>query len=268
MYSPDHWLYLCGMNIMMYYILYRILWRALKPQIASPLTTASIQYVINVALTLPAILCLYEFGCWPALIVGTLFMMILSFTFSALEAAYSQHKGIVVASYLFVATFAISWRPTPRTYPAEIFPRKVHAKAVSLSTASNWFWNLVLAFAVPPLLWPIDWKMYMIFAVSNGAAFIRMTRMAPETKGYILEEIDEVFDSGQPAWKTYKKTSRLDQLAQNVELGHVKVTAPRREGSTSTSTAVGSGTTGEANVEKPDVRSQNLEMSNEKGSQG
>ncbi len=56
---------------MMYYIVY-IMEGA---QIASPLATASIQYVINVALTLPAILYLDRFGRRPALIFGTFGMM-------------------------------------------------------------------------------------------------------------------------------------------------------------------------------------------------
>lgn len=135
-------------------------------------------------------------------------------------------SAIVAMSYLFVATFATTWGPTSWTYPAEIFPSKVRAKAVSLSTASNWFWNMILAFAVPPLLWNINWKMYMIFAAFNGAAFVHMSLLAPETKGFTLEEMDEIFDSGRPAWKPYKKVSRLDQLTRDIEAGNVKIAAP------------------------------------------
>ncbi|KAI0533716.1 general substrate transporter [Xylaria digitata] len=257
--SIQMWSQLCGMNIMMYYVVY-IMEGA---QIASPLTTASIQYVINVVLTLPAILYLDRFGRRSALIVGAFFMMIFLFISGGLQAVYGQpndgmgdrditwivqdkpnvSKGIVAASYLFVATFATTWGPTSWTYPAEIFPSKVRAKAVSLSTASNWFWNMILAFAVPPLLWSINWKMYMIFATFNGVAFVHVSLMAPETKGYTLEEMDDVFDSGRPAWRTHKKTSRLDQLARDIELGNVKISGPFREGSATTSTAVDSGTT-------------------------
>lgn len=59
-------------------------------------------------------------------------------------------KAIIVFSYLFVCSFAITIGPTSWTYPAEIFPMKVRAKAVSMSTASNWAFNTALAFAVPP----------------------------------------------------------------------------------------------------------------------
>ena len=43
--------------------------------IASPLLTASIQYIINVALTLPAILFLDRWGRRPPLVLGAFGMM-------------------------------------------------------------------------------------------------------------------------------------------------------------------------------------------------
>jgi MFS family permease len=161
--------------------------------IGNELLTSSIQYIINVALTLPAILWLDRFGRRPALLLGSFFMMTFLFISGALQASFGKHyddpqhntswqvtghpsvsKGIVACSYLFVATFATTWGPTSWTYPSEIFPARVRAKAVSLATASNWTWNMVLAYAVPPLLWSINWKMYMIFAIFNGAALIHV----------------------------------------------------------------------------------------------
>ena len=66
----------------------------------------------------------------------------------------------------------------------------------------------------------------MIFATFNGAAFIHMFLTAPETKGKTLEEMDEVFDSGLPAWKSLPPSSRLDQLQKDIEAGNLKVSAP------------------------------------------
>ncbi|KAF2097181.1 general substrate transporter [Rhizodiscina lignyota] len=240
--SIQAWSQLCGMNIMMYYIVY-IMEGA---NIGDPLLTASIQYIINVALTLPAIIWLDKFGRRPALLLGSFGMMTFLFVSGGLQGAYgspnphtppdnlkdiswillnhrSVSKAVVAMSYLFVATFATTWGPTSWTYPSEIFPSKVRAKAVSLATASNWAWNCALAFAVPPLLWSINWKMYMIFAAFNGAAFIHMFLTAPETKGKTLEEMDEVFDSGRPAWKSVPKGSRLDRLQEDIEKGNLKV---------------------------------------------
>ncbi|KAH6981728.1 general substrate transporter [Ilyonectria sp. MPI-CAGE-AT-0026] len=244
--SIQMWSQLCGMNIMMYYIVY-IMEGA---QIASPLMTASIQYVINVVLTLPAILYLDKWGRRPSLVIGSFFMMTWLFISGALQQYYGQpntdetvtdnnkdiswivadnrpvSSAIVSCSYLFVATFATTWGPTSWTYPAEIYPGKIRAKAVSMSTATNWFWNMVLAFAVPPLLWNINFKMYYVFGAFNAAAFIHMFFTAYETKGYTLEEMDDVFDSGIPAWKTRTKTSRLEVLEKEIEQGNLKVVAP------------------------------------------
>jgi len=148
----------------------------------------------------------------------------------------SVSKAVVACSYLFVATFATTWGPASWTYPSEIFPSKIRAKAVSLSTASNWAWNCALAFAVPPLLWNINWKMYMIFATFNGLALIHVFLAAPETKGRTLEEMDEVFDKGIPAWKKTPKTYTLEDLTaaidkgdEKVEIRHIPKSADARE---------------------------------------
>jgi hypothetical protein len=98
----------------------------------------------------------------------------------------------------------------------------------------------VLAFAVPPLLWSINWKMYMIFATFNGLAFIHMFLTAPETKGKTLEEMDDVFDTGIPAWKTAKVGSRLDQLQRDIEKGEIQVKTTGRDHGHTEDVAVGS----------------------------
>jgi hypothetical protein len=101
--------------------------------IASPLVTASIQYIINVALTLPAIIYLDRFGRRPSMLIGSFFMMVFLFTSGALQAVYGEpntdatrtpqnsditwivlnnkpvSSGIVACSYLFVASFATTW---------------------------------------------------------------------------------------------------------------------------------------------------------------
>ncbi|KAF2198340.1 high affinity glucose transporter [Delitschia confertaspora ATCC 74209] len=239
--SIQMWSQLCGMNIMMYYIVYIMQGAG----IGNELLTSSIQYIINVALTLPAILWLDRFGRRPSMLIGSFLMMTLLFISGALQASYGHpnpdksdksiswvihghpaaSKGVVACSYLFVAAFATTWGPTSWTYPSEIFPAKIRAKAVSLATASNWIWNCILAFAVPPLLYSINWKMYMIFATFNGLALIHMFLAAPETKGKTLEEMDEVFDSGVPAWRGVPKGSRLDQLQLEIEKGGGRVDA-------------------------------------------
>jgi len=270
--SIQMWSQLCGMNIMMYFIVY-IMEAA---NIGSPLLTASIQYIINVVLTLPAIIYLDSWGRRPSFLIGSFFMMVFLFTDGALQAIYGQpntpatqnssnsdvtwivinnkpaSSAIVACSYLFVATFATTWGPSSWTYPAEIFPSKIRTTAVSMATASNWFWNCVLSFAVPPLLWNISWKMYMIFGTFNGLALIHIFLTAPETKGKTLEEMDEVFDSRVPAWRSRPQGSRLDRLARDIEAGKVKVSRPGkgRSGTRASGARLESGTTEKISVDR------------------
>ena len=63
----------------------------------------------------------------------------------------------------------------------------------------------------------------MLFASFNGVAFIHMFLTAPETKGKTLEEMDDVFDSGRPAWRSVPKGSRLAVLQKEIEEGNLKV---------------------------------------------
>ena len=65
----------------------------------------------------------------------------------------------------------------------------------------------------------------MLFATFNGMACIHMFLAAPETKAKTLEEMDEVFESGRPAWKTVKG-SKLDDIARKIEEGDLKVEIP------------------------------------------
>ncbi|KAL4795843.1 general substrate transporter [Aspergillus venezuelensis] len=239
--SLQMWSQLSGMNVMMYYIVYIMQ----STGAGSPLLTASIQYILNTALTLPAILWLDKFGRRPAILLGFTFQAIFLYVEGGLQASYGRPtrpgdsnseaiswtvadhpavgRGIIAMSYLFVCSFATTIGPTSWTYPAEIYPAKVRAKAVSLATASNWTWNCLLALFVPPLLWSINWKMYMIFAAFNTAAALHMFLTAPETKGFTLEEMDEVFDSGIAPWRRRKIESRLDQIEREIADGNLKV---------------------------------------------
>ena len=63
----------------------------------------------------------------------------------------------------------------------------------------------------------IKYKTYFVFGAFNAFAAITMFLFAHETKQRTLEEMDEVFDSGVPAWKSSKiRTNRLEQLAEEI----------------------------------------------------
>jgi sugar porter (SP) family MFS transporter len=225
--SLQAWSQLTGMNIMMYYVVYVFQGAGVTGRRAG-LIAASVQYVLNVAMTVPAIIYIDKWGRRPMLLGGLAAMAIFLFLVGGLQGrlgawgeisgarvwVISGHKSatrfIIACSYLFVCSFAVSMGPVSWTYPAEIFPMRVRAKAVSLSTASNWAFNCALAFGVPPGFASIAYKTYFIFATFNVAAFIHVLFMYPETKGRTLEEVEEIFAQGHvfTAWKIKSDVGR------------------------------------------------------------
>lgn len=130
---------------------------------------------------------------------------------------------IVLCLYLFVVIFVIIWGFVLWIYLVEIFLFKICVKVVLFLILVNWFWNMVFVFVVLLLLWNIFYKMYYIFVVFNGVVFIYMVLMVLEMKGFILEEMDEVFDLGRLVWKKFDRGSRLEELEREIERGNVKV---------------------------------------------
>lgn len=217
--SLQMWSQLSGMNVMMYYIVYVFEGAGLTGRRGN-LIADSVQYVLNVAFTVPAILYIDKWGRRPLLIIGSTLMGFFLCLVGGLQGRYgawgevngsrvwvitghdAATKAIIVCSYFFVCSFAITMGPVSWTYPAEIFPMKVRAKAVALSTATNWLFNFALAWAVPPGLSTIAWKTYFVFATFNFAAAIHFVFCFPETAQRTLEEIEEVFAQGHvfSAW--------------------------------------------------------------------
>ncbi|OJT07815.1 High-affinity glucose transporter [Trametes pubescens] len=225
--SLQMWSQLSGMNIMMYYIIYVFQGAGLTGRRGN-LIADSVQYILNVLFTIPAIVYIDKWGRRPMLLAGTLLMGFWLMLVGGLQGRFGQWgevdgsrvwvisdhdgitKAIIVFSYLFVCSFAITMGPVSWTYPAEIFPMRVRAKAVSVSTAANWVFNFALAWAVPPGLSTIAYKTYFIFGTFNFAAFIHIFFMFPETAGRTLEEIEDVFNQGHvfTAWNVKRDVGK------------------------------------------------------------
>jgi len=158
------------------------------------LVSSSIQYVINVVMTVPALLWVDRWGRRPTLLIGAAFMAIWLFVNAGIlggkgtyvpggvdntpEASTSvtgsASKGVIACSYLFVASFAPTWGPVSWIYPPELYPLRVRGKAVALSTSANWAFNFALGYFVPPAFESIRWRTYIVFGVFCVTMFIHV----------------------------------------------------------------------------------------------
>lgn len=130
------------------------------------LVASSIQYVINVFMTIFALLFIDRWGRRLPLLVGAFFMALWLFINAGLMAHYGHRappggvnnvpeeswqisgpasKAVIACTYLFVASFAPTWGPVSWIYPPELFPLRVRGKAVALCTAANWIMNFALS---------------------------------------------------------------------------------------------------------------------------
>ncbi|KAL3423376.1 high-affinity glucose transporter [Phlyctema vagabunda] len=233
------WSQLTGMNVMMYYITYIFTMAGLADNVLLP---SSIQFIINVVMTVPALLFVDRWGRRPTLLIGAFLMMTFMFINAALLAVYSVEpyegqfpsdsesmaisgppaKALIACTYLFVACYAPTWGPVSWIYPPELYPLRVRGKAVALATSANWAFNFALAYFVPPAFANIKWQVYIVFGVFLFSMFVHVFFMFPETSQKPLEEIEHIFDDttpgslkyiGTPAWKTHvdRHTRRLER---------------------------------------------------------
>jgi MFS family permease len=232
------------------------------------LVSSSIQYVINVFMTVPALLYVDRWGRRPTLLIGAFFMALWLFINAGLLASYGSYAGpngindvkaeswkitgppskaVIACSYLFVASFAPTWGPVSWVYPPELYPLRVRGKAVALSTSANWAFNFALGYFVPPSFENIQWKTYLVFGVFCVTMFVHVFFMFPETAGKTLEEVEGLFTDpngipnvGTPAWKTRVSTRHMREVERGSLVDEEKVAefATHREN-------VGSGGKGE-----------------------
>lgn len=86
-----------------------------------------------------------------------------------------------------------------RVVTGEIFPLKIRAKSLSMTTATNWLLNWAIAYATPYLVnyGPGNANLQSkIFFVWGAACFICIAFvyfMIYETKGLTLEQVDELY---------------------------------------------------------------------------
>ncbi|RSL37887.1 hypothetical protein CEP53_015394 [Fusarium sp. AF-6] len=242
------WSQLTGMNVMMYYISYVFSMAGYSGN--ANLLASSIQYIINVLMTVPALLWMDHWGRRPTLLAGAALMGTWMFANAGILGANgtvwpggkdgvpevsmtvsgSAAKGLIACTYLFVASFAPTWGPVSWTYPPELFPLRLRGKGVALATSANWAFNTALGLFTPVAFENIRYKTYLIFGVFNVAMFVHVFFMFPETAGKTLEETEHMFEDpngiaylGTPAWKTRVATSLTTKAEQGdveAKLGH------------------------------------------------
>lgn len=168
---------------------------------------------VNVASTFPGLYLVEKWGRRNLLLFGAIGMAVCQFivaitgTVAGTENLSAQ-KALIAFVCIYIFFFACSWGPVAWVVTGEIFPLKVRAKSLSMTTASNWLLNFAIGYATPYMVNDGPGNANMgakVFFVWGGCCFICIFfvwAMIYETKGLSLEQVDELYAKVNKAWKS------------------------------------------------------------------
>ncbi|KAI9105645.1 general substrate transporter [Phlyctochytrium arcticum] len=169
--------------------------------------TAIILGAVNVIATLPALWLVNVLGRRVLLIAGALWMFIWFMVFASMGTFHDASDKtvgavMIAAACMFILGFATTWAPLAWVIVSETYPIRVRSKAMGIATATNWMSNFLISFSTPFITATIGYKYGFVFAACLLLAAVFVYALVPETKGRSLEEVDELYAAGVPAWRS------------------------------------------------------------------
>lgn len=114
----------------------------------------------------------------------------------------SAVKAQVAFIALFIFCFASTWGPGAWIVIGEIFPLPIRSRGVGFSTASNWFWNTIIATITPYMVGGDHGRLkaavFFVWSALCTCALVYSYFLVPETKGLSLEQIDKMMEERTP----------------------------------------------------------------------
>ncbi|KAF2133068.1 general substrate transporter [Dothidotthia symphoricarpi CBS 119687] len=181
--------------------------------IRNPFIIGMITACVNVGSTIPGLYLADRWGRRNLLLFGAIGMAISQFvvaivgTVAGIDNLAAQ-KSLIAFVCIYIFFFACSWGPIAWVVTGEIFPLKVRAKSLSMTTATNWLLNFGIGYATPYMVDPGPGNANMgvkVFFLWGGCCFICVFfvwAMIYETKGLSLEQVDEMYGKVSQAWKS------------------------------------------------------------------
>ncbi|SDU27896.1 sugar porter family MFS transporter [Gordonia westfalica] len=194
-----------GINAIFYYS--TTLWQSVGFSESDSFKTSVITAVINVGMTLVAIMFVDRIGRRKLLLAGSVGMFIgllmacIAFTQQIGEGenvTLPDPWGVIalIGANLFVVAFAATWGPVMWVMLGEMFPNRIRGVALGVCTAVNWLANFTISMLFPPMTEAVGLGIiYGFFAFCSAASFFYVFKKVEETKGLELEDMDSVADS-------------------------------------------------------------------------
>ncbi|KAI9784782.1 MAG: Plasma membrane low glucose sensor [Geoglossum umbratile] len=198
--------------------------------IHNPFVVSLITNIVNVVSTLPGLYMVEKWGRRRLLLFGAIGMCICQFIVAIVGVSISStvsNKVLIAFVCIYIFFFACSWGPVAWVVTGELFPLKVRAKSLSMTTATNWLLNWAIAFSTPYLVNSgpgnanLQVKVFFIWGTCCFVCIAFVYFFIYETKGLSLEQVDEMYEKVSKAWESKHFVPSInfreieEELAQN-----------------------------------------------------
>ncbi len=184
--------------------------------------------VVNVVSTIPGLFVVESWGRRNLLMIGAVGMaisqlLIASFASAApSELAQTSVQILVIVVAIYIFFFAASWGPVVWVVTSEIYPLKVRAKSMSVSTAANWILNFGIAYGSPYMVGEgkgsaeLGPRVFFVWGSFCIIAVVFVYFMVYETSKISLEQIDEMYERVPKAWhsKSFEPSWSFQQMRE------------------------------------------------------
>ena len=160
--------------------------------------------VVNVGMTFPGMYAVDRAGRRFLLLLGAAVMAVSQFIVAITGTIIGDgdpagQKCLVAFVCIFLGAFASTWGPMAWVVTSEIYPNAIRAKAMSMSTASNWLLNFAIGYATPYMVdsgpgnADLQAKVFFIWGGCCVICFFFVYFFVPETMGLSLEQVDILY---------------------------------------------------------------------------
>jgi sugar porter (SP) family MFS transporter len=189
---------------------------------------------VNVASTFPGLYLVEKMGRRNLLLMGAIGMCVCQFIVAITGTAASftnlpAQRAAIAFVCIYIFFFASSWGPVAWVVTGELFPLKVRAKCLSMTTASNWLLNWAIAYSTPYMVdaqyGNLQSKVFFIWGSFCFVCIAFVWFMIYETKGLTLEQVDELYGIVSKAWesKKFRPALKFAEVEEGENVRHMSL---------------------------------------------
>lgn len=189
---------LVGINVIFYYG--TMLWQSVGFGESDAFLTSVISSVINLVMTVAAIVLIDKIGRKPLLLIGSIGMAVtlstLTFCFmsAGADGSLPGHTAVIalIAANLYITFFAATWGPVMWVMLGEMFNNRIRTIAIAVCGLAQWFANFVVTWTFPVLTGEDGIGVGPTYAIYSFCAIFSIffvAKFIKETKGKELEDM-------------------------------------------------------------------------------